>query len=195
SGAARPSGGAGSASPQTSTTTPKPSRPSTTGSNAGSPAPLSAPALTTAQAGQAAARRPQRRGALTLPPPDVAPIAPAPTPAISLRRPPRTDDDPFAPLGVRAGSLPLRPALEAPRAGGDRRFRHQPAARSGFARLAVADGRTGADRALRLVASRARRRPARQLSALFRRVQPGAQPSERRLEGQQPHRHFEPHAR
>src|SRR5262249_44582429 len=112
SGAARPSGGAGSASPQTSTTTPKPSRPSTTGSNAGSPAPLSAPALTTAQAGQAAARRPQRRGALTLPPPDVAPIAPAPPPATPLRRPPRTDDDPFAPLGVRAGSFLLRPALE-----------------------------------------------------------------------------------
>ena len=99
--------------PQGSSTSSSP-RTATTGSTIASLTPplSTAPPLTAAQVGQAAARRPQRRGAPTLPQPEIVPAAPAPAPAISLRRPPRTDDDPFVPLGVRAGSFLLRPAIE-----------------------------------------------------------------------------------
>jgi hypothetical protein len=108
-GTARPSG---APTPQSSSATSSSASRSTSTAAAPAPPPAAAPALTAAQVGQAAARRPQRRGAPTLPPPDAVPLAPAPAPAISLRRPPRTDDDPFAPLGVRAGSFLLRPAVD-----------------------------------------------------------------------------------
>jgi hypothetical protein len=101
----------GTSAPPRSTTTSSSSSASASSSSGAASKTTSPPSATAAPATQSAARRPQRRGApQASPPPEITLSTPAPV--VVPRRPPRLDDDAFAPLGVRAGSFLLRPAID-----------------------------------------------------------------------------------